>query len=205
MGIDINDTSATMHDELAAFGGPLLVDALARLAAGTLRAIPQDATRATHAAKLSKEDALLDLSLPVRELHARIRGLTPWPGGMLLLHRPGQENLQVSLLPGSYPLTGPFPDAADAAVDTAPAGSFTLLEDHVPVSPPSPLHVLEPHASGVHAPTSGTVSDALLVRCGDGWYAFPEVRPAGKKNMSGRAFFNGYLTNAPGARFVGHI
>ena len=191
MGIDLNDTSASLHDELAAEGGSLLVEALGRLAVGSLRSFPQDDSLATYAPKLTKEEAFLDLRQPVHTLHARIRGLSPWPGAMLLLRRPDQPDLQVSLPPGTYPITGPLPDAAKEGGAMCAAG-----EGGSEPSPCSPGSILRD--GGSLAP-----QDALLVRCGDGWYAFPELRPAGKKTMSGRAFFNGYLKDALGAHFVG--
>jgi methionyl-tRNA formyltransferase len=172
VGIDLNDTAADLRGELADEGGLLLLEAVRRLAEGTLLPIPQDAGRATCAPRLTKEEGRIDLSLPAHALHARIRGLTPWPGALLVLRRPGREDLPAIASPGRYPETGPLPE---------PAGANAL---------PDP---------GVLA---GVRGEALLVRCGDGCYAFPALRPAGKQTMSGRAFFNGYIKDAPGARFL---
>lgn len=195
VGIDINDTSASLHDELAAVGGMLLVDALSRLAGGTLKAIEQDASRASYAAKLSKEEAALDLRLPVYELHARLRGLSPWPGGVLTLRRTGHEDLVVAVVPGCYPLTGPLPDTVDDSRFAKTPGKGSSRPGDIFL--PAPLQRGNSSENAAAPP-----EDALLVRCGDGWYAFPELRPAGKKSMSGRAFFNGYLKNSPDAGFA---
>ena len=48
----------------------------------------------------------------------------------------------------------------------------------------------------------GVEDEALLVACGDGVYAFSRLCPAGKKPMSGRAFYNGYLAGASHALFA---
>jgi methionyl-tRNA formyltransferase len=169
MGIDLNDTAGDLLRELSDEGGLLLLEAVRRLAAGILRPVAQDSSLASCAPRLSKEEGRVDLSLPAHALHARIRGLTPWPGALLILRRPGREDLAVAALPGRYPETGPLPEAQASAPDPgAPAG---------------------------------VRGEALLVRCGDGCYAFPTLRPAGRPGMSGRAFFNGYLKDAPEACF----
>ncbi len=172
-GIGLADTSATLHDELAREGAELLIMALERLAAGALAAIPQDSSRATHAAKLTKEEGQISLALPARTLHARIRGLTPWPGATLVLRRPGQKDLPVLVEPGPFPL----PEEA----------AQTLQREHLPETP------------GTLGPCLGAL---LPVRCADGWYAFTSFRPAGKKAMDARAFYNGYIAPAPGAHFT---
>lgn len=195
VGIDMNDTSASLHDELAVVGGILLVDALARLSAGKLKAFAQDSSRSSYAAKLSKEEATLDLRLPVYVLHSRLRGLSPWPGGGLVLRRSGHEDLAVTVIPGCWPLNGPLPDTVDdSRLATIPGEKS---------SRPGTIFLGTARTHTASAPAAGTLpEDALLVRCGDGWYAFPELRPAGKKSMPGRAFFNGYLKDSPDAHFV---
>ncbi|HEV2444818.1 MAG TPA: methionyl-tRNA formyltransferase [Candidatus Sulfopaludibacter sp.] len=65
---------------LAAIGADLLVETLAGLAAGTIVAEKQDASQATYAPLLKKEDGLLDWSRPALSIHNRVRGLQPWPG-----------------------------------------------------------------------------------------------------------------------------
>jgi len=103
VGIDINDTSATMHDILAIEGAALLLRTLDRLRAGSLPAIAptaQDEARATYAPKLRTIDSLLDFSLPPQALHAHIRGLTPRPGALMYLHREGKDPLAVQPAPG---------------------------------------------------------------------------------------------------------
>lgn len=59
-----------------------------------------------------------------------------------------------------------------------------------------------PFEAGTPPGTIGGVEDdRLLVACADGWYAFTLLRPAGKKNMDGKAFHNGYVAQHPAARF----
>lgn len=49
---------------------------------------------------------------------------------------------------------------------------------------------------------AGLHNGSLLVACADGWYAFTCLRPAGKKDMDGAGFHNGYIAKAGKARFI---
>jgi len=75
-----DDTAGTLSPRLAELGGRLLVETIARLKAGTLMPQPQDASRATLAPLLKKEDGVIDWTLPAIALANRVRGLSPWPG-----------------------------------------------------------------------------------------------------------------------------
>jgi methionyl-tRNA formyltransferase len=83
--LDPRETAATLHDKLAKLGGPLLVETLRRLAAGTLTPTPQDEAASSYIPKLTRDDGLLDWSLAALTLDRRIRGLTPWPGAFTFL------------------------------------------------------------------------------------------------------------------------
>jgi methionyl-tRNA formyltransferase len=78
--IDPDDTAGTLSDKLSAVGGPLLVETLGRLKAGTLTPQAQDHSQATMAPLLQKEDGLIDWTRSASDIANRIRGLTPWPG-----------------------------------------------------------------------------------------------------------------------------
>ena len=73
-------TAGLLHDTLANVGADLMVRALAALARGGLEETPQDTDGVTYAEKISKDEAGLDWSRPARELHNKIRGLSPYPG-----------------------------------------------------------------------------------------------------------------------------
>ena len=53
--------------------------AIAELAAGTAKLLPQDRSKVTRAPKLIKEDGLIDWTKSGRELHDLIRAMQPWP------------------------------------------------------------------------------------------------------------------------------
>jgi methionyl-tRNA formyltransferase len=78
--ITSDDTAGSLSERLAQLGGRLLVETIARLKAGTLVPRPQDASQATMAPLLKKEDGVIDWTLPAAVLANRVRGLSPWPG-----------------------------------------------------------------------------------------------------------------------------
>jgi methionyl-tRNA formyltransferase len=74
------DTTGSLHDKLADLGGRMIVDALNRMAAGGLHAEPQPEEGITYAAKISKDEAKLDLQRPAAELARKVRAFNPFPG-----------------------------------------------------------------------------------------------------------------------------
>jgi methionyl-tRNA formyltransferase len=77
--IGADETSDEVEGDLARLGAELLVATLDRLADGDVPETPQDDEAATYAHRLSKEDGLIDWSLPADHIHNLIRGLHPWP------------------------------------------------------------------------------------------------------------------------------
>lgn len=74
------DTAGDLAERLSAIGARLMVDAMARLEAGTLTLVPQPSEGVTYAAKIRKEEARIDWSRPAVEVDRLIRGLSPSPG-----------------------------------------------------------------------------------------------------------------------------
>ncbi|KAF1050876.1 MAG: Methionyl-tRNA formyltransferase [Stenotrophomonas maltophilia] len=77
--ISAEDTGGSLHDRLARLGPPAVVEAIAGLAAGSLRGEVQDDGQATYAHKLNKDEARLDWNLSAVELERRVRAFDPWP------------------------------------------------------------------------------------------------------------------------------
>ena len=128
------DTGATVHDALAALGAEAIVEALARLADGTLPLEPQPAEGVTHAAKLTKADAPIDWSAPVRAIVDRIRAFDPVPGSSAGIERVPGTTLKVwAAAPDPHPTGGAAPGTvlavADGAIVAAAGdGALALLE-----------------------------------------------------------------------------
>jgi methionyl-tRNA formyltransferase len=74
-----DETSDVVERNLAEIGARLLVAVVDQLAGGTAREEPQDSATATYAPRLTREEGLIDWSLPASDIHNRVRGLYPWP------------------------------------------------------------------------------------------------------------------------------
>lgn len=72
-----DDTSATLHDRLAALGAKLVVEALGKL---PLPAEPQPAEGVTYAHKIEKAEAMIDWTKSAAELDRHLRAFNPFPG-----------------------------------------------------------------------------------------------------------------------------
>jgi len=100
------DDAQTLHDRLAALGAEMIVQTLADIAAGRVRAVPQPAEGVSYAPKIAKEETVINWSQPCAEIERRIRALRPapgartgWRGEVLKLWR--GECIEASGVPGT--------------------------------------------------------------------------------------------------------
>jgi len=80
-----SDTTGSLHDKLAALGGTLMVHTLAQLQQGALAPVPQPAEGVTYAAKIDKQEAMIDWSQSASVITRRVRAFNPFPGASTLL------------------------------------------------------------------------------------------------------------------------
>jgi len=78
--IGADDSTATLHDRLAALGGRLMVEALEAAACGGLQPRPQPAEGVTYARKIDKAEAVIDWRRDAAEIERRVRAFDPQPG-----------------------------------------------------------------------------------------------------------------------------
>lgn len=81
-----DETSDTLEETLSVAGARLLVEVVDAIAAGTSHEEPQDERLVTYAARLTKEEGLIDWSLSAQRIHDRVRGLHPWPHAYSYVH-----------------------------------------------------------------------------------------------------------------------
>lgn len=94
------DTTASLHDKLAALGGRMIVEALELSACGGLTRTPQPAEGVTYAHKIEKSESWMDWSCSAAELDRRLRAFNPFPGGATQL---GDEVIKLwTALPQDY-------------------------------------------------------------------------------------------------------
>ncbi|HEY1150772.1 MAG TPA: methionyl-tRNA formyltransferase [Pseudoduganella sp.] len=74
------DTTAILHDRLAAMGAQMCVKVLHKMEQGIIEAVPQPEHGITYAAKIAKEEAVLDFTQSAREISRKIRAFNPFPG-----------------------------------------------------------------------------------------------------------------------------
>lgn len=128
--IRADDTTARLHDRLAALGGRLIVEALEIAACGTLARRPQPAEGVTYASKIEKHEGAIDWALDIDVIERRIRAFNPFPCASAQL---GGEVIKIwsaRRLPAtSNALPGTVLQASTDGVDVvAGAGVLRLLE-----------------------------------------------------------------------------
>jgi methionyl-tRNA formyltransferase len=74
-----DDNFETLFDKMAASGAEALLTAIPMIVNGTVTPEQQDDSLSTYAAKIEKADCALDFTKSAREIHNRIRGLSPFP------------------------------------------------------------------------------------------------------------------------------
>ncbi len=79
VAIGARETAASLHDRLASLGAQALLDALESIAQGAATPRKQPAEGVTYAAKIRKEEAVIDWSRSAVEIDRRIRAFDPWP------------------------------------------------------------------------------------------------------------------------------
>jgi len=77
--IDPDETSDVVERDLAHLGVAPLLTVIEQLDRGTVREEPQDDSQSTYAPRLTKDEGLIDWTLPSAAIHNRVRGLYPWP------------------------------------------------------------------------------------------------------------------------------
>lgn len=77
--LDAKETGESLHDKLAALGGPLILKTLQEVEKGTAPRIPQDDSLSCYAHMLTKELGLIDWSKDAASIERLIRGLNSWP------------------------------------------------------------------------------------------------------------------------------
>jgi len=80
VAVQEKDTTASLHDRLAADGAALINDALEALRTGTANAETQPEDGVTYAKKIEKAEARLDWAKPAVDIDRQVRGLFPFPG-----------------------------------------------------------------------------------------------------------------------------
>jgi methionyl-tRNA formyltransferase len=116
LDIQPQETAGELELRLAVLGAALVREAIDRLEAGRLEALPQDPALASKAPRLKKTDGLIDWRRTAGAIKDHIRAMEPWPKTYTFWHRPGGPSLRLILGPA-------------AVIElSAPAAPGTVLE-----------------------------------------------------------------------------
>ena len=135
-----DDTSDVVERDLAELGARLLVDVVDRLEDGTVTFEPQDEGASTYAPRLTKEEGLVDWTLPAVTIHDRVRGLYPWPHAYSYL-----DGARIILLRthmsegGGHGEAGTIVDVTRDAIHVATGGGGVLAIDELQVEGKRPM------------------------------------------------------------------
>ncbi len=93
-----NETAGELHDRLMVSGASLMVRTVQGLFSGSLSAVPQQ-QGATHAApKLTPENCRIQWNTSARDIHNRVRGLSPFPGAWTTWNTPAAPSQHFKIL-----------------------------------------------------------------------------------------------------------
>lgn len=98
--ISASDNSETLTERLVSFGCETLSAVLDQLAAGTAKAVPQNATLATYARKLRKDDAGIIWEGSAAYIHNQVRALYPRSPAYCLYQGQRLRILHTRMIPG---------------------------------------------------------------------------------------------------------
>lgn len=128
-----SEIASELHDRLSVIGAETLMKSLSALEAGEVRAESQNEAEVTYAAKISKEEGLLDFTQPAESLARRVRAFNAWPvaetryqGNALRIWRAEATGATPGYPPGILYLEG-----SDLLVSTG-QGSLRILELQLP-------------------------------------------------------------------------
>ncbi len=172
MPIGPEDTAWTVAEQMSALGAETLVKTLVALGAGTVTATPQNSEAATYAPLIKKEDYGLDWSKSALALHNQVRGFYPSCSGSFR----GDAIKVLETLPLDQPELA-WSGGCKAAFETWAKVSEQTQPEGLGQTPGQIIAVLK----GVGA----------VVQTGAGPLLLRQVKPAGKKAMSGGDFVNG--------------
>lgn len=126
------DTTGSLHDTLAALGARMIVDALRQLEQGVITATPQPQEGVTYAAKIAKEEAVLDLNQAAAVVARKIHAFNPFPGAVAMFNGVPVKLWRAEVLPALQPGAAPgqvlAASAQDGVIVACGSGALRLTE-----------------------------------------------------------------------------
>ena len=140
--IDSNETSASLHSKLELLGAPALLHTLESLNSGLAVAVEQDDQLSCYAAKITKQEALIDWSQSAQILDRQIRAFNPFPAAYTTLDELRIKIWQAEPTPASGLTPGQI-ISADSAGILVSCGKQSLLLTEIQLPGKSRMAVSE--------------------------------------------------------------
>ncbi len=137
--IPADATTGSLHDTLAALGGEMIVEALAKLPAGELVATPQPADGVTYAHKIDKCEAQLDWRHGASALARAVRAFDPFPGAVARIGDDTIKLWQAAVVAGEGAPGEVLAADADGLVIACGAGALRVTVAQKPGSRRQPI------------------------------------------------------------------
>jgi len=177
--LDPKETSETLQEKCGTLGAELMLRTVNGLEAGTVVAVPQDASQATYLKQIKKEEGRIDFCHSAVQIERQIRACIPWPSAFTTWK--GKtfkiwEAQATDLLPDA-------PQIHDEARESADGGT-------------------SPDAAQSIAPGTVVYADkkGFFIQTGKGYLKPVTVQLEGKKRMSVPDFLKGQKVE-PGVTF----
>ncbi len=164
-----DETADTLHDKLAEAGARLIVEALEKIEAGSVKPVKQNDEESCYAKMLQKSMGKIDWQMEAGKLDCLIRGLISWPGASTVYRG---KNLKIWREEVVLEQELAALEAQAGQSDGGCAGN------------------------GRPGTVIRVDKDAVYVQTGDGLLRILEVQPEGKKRMAVKDFLLGYPVKA---------
>jgi methionyl-tRNA formyltransferase len=96
--ISDEDDNARLTTKIGELAADVVRREIPRYLLGELNPVPQDASRATYAAPITRADVHLDTERSAHALHNQVRGLAPRPGAEVTVVREGHPDRRLKIL-----------------------------------------------------------------------------------------------------------
>lgn len=90
-----DDTTGDLDARLAELAGPLTLQVIGQIEAGTTTPVLQDPALVTRAGKLTKQDGRIPWNRSAVEVERHVRGMQPWPMAFTTMHLADRPPLRV--------------------------------------------------------------------------------------------------------------
>ena len=124
-----DETASSLHDKLAELGARMIVQSLAGIASGELKAQPQAAESASYAHKITREQARIQWVQPAAQIERGIRAFNPFPGAFSHLNQQLIKVWSAKIDAGGVGAPGEVVGVADSGIVVAcGSGALQLTE-----------------------------------------------------------------------------